>query len=54
MKALYKAGFKLCICYTDGLIEVAKTPKAAKNMLKCSKRQHFNNVDVIQYIKKGV
>ena len=51
MKALYKAGFKLCICYIDGHIEVAKTPKAAKNILKCNKRQHFNGVDLIQYIK---
>ena len=51
MKALYKAGFKLCICYTDGLIEVAKTPKAAKNMLECNKRHRFEGVDVIQYVK---
>ena len=51
MKALYKAGFKLCIRYIDGHIEVAETPKAAKNMLECNKRQHFEGVDVIQYVK---
>ena len=55
MKALYKAGFKLCIRYIDGFIEVAETPKAAKIMLKImlkyNKRRHFDNVDVIQYIK---
>ena len=34
MKALYKAGFKLYIFYIDCFVEVAETPKAAKNMLK--------------------
>lgn len=51
MKALYKAGFKLCIRYNYGVVEVAETLKAAKNLIKCNKRQHFNDVDVIQYIK---
>ena len=51
MKALYKAGFKLCIRYSYGVIEVAETPKVAKNMLKYNKRHHFNDVDVIQYMK---
>lgn len=51
MKALYKAGFKLCVHYVDGFIKVAETPKAAKNILKCNKRQHFKYIDVIQYIR---
>ena len=51
MKVLYKAGFKLYIRYIDGFIEVAETPKAAKSMLKCNKRHHFDDVDVIKYIK---
>ena len=51
MKALYKAGFKLVIRYTNGVIEIAEGPKAAKNMLKCNKRQHFKDVDLIQYVK---
>lgn len=51
MKALYKAGFKLYIRYINGVIEIAEGPKAAKNMLKCNKRRHFKDVDVIQYVK---
>lgn len=51
MKALYKAGFKLYIRYIDGCVEVAETPKAAKRMLKYNKRQHFDDVYVIQYMK---
>ena len=51
MKALYKAGFKLYIRYIDGVIEIADGPKAAKNMLKRNKRQHFKDVDIIQYVK---
>ena len=51
MKALYKAGFKLYIRYIDGLVEIAEGPKAAKNMLKCNKRSHFEYVDVIKYVK---
>lgn len=54
MKALFKAGFKLQIFYIDGFIEVAETPKAAKRMLKYNKRQHFKDVDVIQYIKRSI
>lgn len=54
MKALYKAGFKLCIRYIDGFIEVAETPKAAKSMLKYNKRHHFKDVAVIQYIKRSI
>ena len=51
MKALYKAGFKLYIRYISGFVEIAEEPKAAKNMLKCNKRQHFKDVDVIKYVK---
>ena len=51
MKALYKAGFKLCIRYIDGFTEVAETPKVAKSMLKYNKRHHFNDAYVIQYVK---
>ena len=51
MKALYKAGFKLCVRYSYDVIEVAGTPKAAKRMLKYNKRQHFKDVAMIQYIK---
>lgn len=56
MKALYKAGFKLCIRYIDGFIEVAETPKAAKSMLKIMLKynRHFKDVDVIQYIKRSI
>lgn len=54
MKALYKAGFKLCIRYIDGSVEVAETPKAAKSMLKYNKRQHFKDVAVIQYVKRSI
>ena len=53
IKALYKAGFKLCIRYTNGVVEIADGPKAAKDMLKCNKHRHFKDVDVIQYVKGG-
>ena len=54
MKALYKAGFKLYIRYIDGFIEVAETPKVAKSLLKYNKRHHFNDVAMIQYIKRSI
>ena len=54
MKALYKAGFKLYIRYINGVVEIAEGPKAAKNMLKCNKRRHFKDVDVIQICKRSI
>lgn len=51
MKTIYQAGYKLCIYYFNGLLEIAETPKAAKNMLKCIKRSNFFDVDTIKLIK---
>lgn len=51
MRALYKAGFKLYIRYTDGIVELGNTIRAAKSMFKCNKRNHFKNVDAIYYAK---